>query len=121
MREWVSKEGEFVLKQSMKMAMIRVKEGRAKPIDWLAVILSVIDPTEDLLEDEVPDSELDVMDPEGVLEELSLSTLQDTEKDIENYLVLEKNKSNRIYWTVRYPLLILCIHTNVPVVYEDHM
>src|SRR4051794_4680395 len=32
MREWVSQEDSFVLKQAKKKAEIRVKEGRAKPI-----------------------------------------------------------------------------------------
>lgn len=34
-REWVAQEDIFVLKQAKKKAEIRVKEGRAKPIDWL--------------------------------------------------------------------------------------
>src|ERR1700716_4138317 len=38
-REWVAQEDTFVLKQAKKKAEIRVKEGRAKPIDWLAVTL----------------------------------------------------------------------------------
>ena len=100
MREWVSKEDDFVLKQSKKKAQIRVREGRAKPIDWLAVILSVIDPTKDLLDDEVAESELDVMDPDGVIEDLDEIELRDLEKDIETYLVLETNRSNRSYWNV---------------------
>lgn len=101
MREWVSREDEFVLKQSKKKAQIRVKEGRAKPIDWLAVILSIIDPTKDLLEDDTLDSELDVVDPEGVIEELDHAQLQDLEKDIATYMVLETNASNRAFWDVR--------------------
>ena len=100
MREWVSKEDEFVLKQSKRKAQIRVREGRAKPIDWLAVILSVIDPTKDLLDDEPSDSELEVMDPEGLIEELGQKELQDVEKEIDHYLVLEKHKGNRMYWNV---------------------
>ena len=100
MREWVSKEDEFVLKQSKKKAQIRVREGRAKPIDWLAVILSVIDPTKDLLDDESSESELEVMDPEGFIEELDQKELQVMEKEIDHYLVLEKHKANRAYWNV---------------------
>src|SRR5689334_18300820 len=49
-RKWVSEEDSFVLKQAKKKAVIRVREGRAKPIDWLAVILRVIDPDRDLLD-----------------------------------------------------------------------
>ena len=100
MREWVSKEDDFVLKQSKKKAQIRVREGRAKPIDWLTVILSVVDPTRDLLEDDAVDSELDIMDPAGVVEELDYGQLQDMVKSIESFIALESNPSNRIYWKV---------------------
>lgn len=100
MREWVSKEDEFVLKQSKKKAKIRVKEGRAKVIDWLAVTLSVIDSTRDPLEDDTNDLETEIVDPAGVLEGLGHSQLQELEKDIENYMVLETNRKNRDYWNV---------------------
>lgn len=113
MREWVSKEDDFVLKQAKKKAQIRVREGRAKPIDWLAVILSVIDPTKDLLEDEGADSELDIMDPDGVIEDLSDKELRDLERDIESYVTLESNKANCAYWNVRLLVAIygiICSH-----------
>ena len=100
MREWVSKEDEFVLKQSKKKAQIRVREGRAKPIDWLAVTLSIIDPTKDLLEDDAVDSELDIIDPDGLIEDLDYNELQTLEKDVDAYVVLESNKSNISYWNV---------------------
>ena len=100
MREWVSKEDEFVLKQAKKKAQIRVREGRAKPIDWLAVILSIIDPSKDILEDESSDSDLDIMDPEGIIEGLNENELQSLEKDIDSYMILESIKSNRAYWNV---------------------
>lgn len=100
MREWVSKEDEFVLKQSKKKAQIRVREGRAKPIDWLAVVLSVIDPTKESLDDDVSESEHEIMDPEGVIEGLSEKELREVEKDIENYLVLESDNTNQSYWSV---------------------
>lgn len=98
MREWVSKEDEFVLKQSKKKAHIRVKEGRAKSIDWLAVTLDVIDPTKDLLEDDGIDSDVDVIDPAGVFEGLGLLQLQELGKEIQSYLTLETNSQNRGYW-----------------------
>lgn len=100
MREWVSKEDEFVLKQSKKKAQIRVREGRAKPIDWLAVILSVIDPTKDVLDEEEAEAEIDVMNPDGLIEELDMVRLRELEKDIDNFEVLETNRSNRGYWKV---------------------
>lgn len=101
MREWASKEDDFVLKQSKKKAHIRVREGRAKTIDWLAVTLGVIDATRDPLEDDDVDLDVDVIDPSGVFEGLSLSQLQDLGKDIAIYATLESNQKNRKYWNVR--------------------
>lgn len=101
MREWVSKEDEFVLNQSKKKAHIRVREGRAKYIDWLAVTLSVIDTTTDPLEDEKSDLEVDIVDPAGVFEGLNQAQLQELGKDIGTYIALESDGSNRRYWNVR--------------------
>ncbi|KAL1956746.1 hypothetical protein VTO42DRAFT_6896 [Malbranchea cinnamomea] len=98
MREWVAQEDEFVLRQAKKKAEIRVKEGRAKPIDWLTITLRVIDPTRNPLDDEISDADLDVVDPEGVFEGLSASQLEVLEKDIDTFLNLETNPNNRDYW-----------------------
>ncbi|KAJ9645460.1 hypothetical protein H2204_001040 [Knufia peltigerae] len=98
MREWVAQEDDFVLKQAKKKAEIRVKEGRAKPIDWLAVTLRVVDPTRNPLDDEVDEKDLDFMDPQSVFEGLAESQLSDLRKDIETYMNLESNKKNREYW-----------------------
>lgn len=100
MREWVAQEDDFVLRQAKKKAEIRVKEGRAKPIDWLTVTLRVVDPTRNLLDDEVADSELDFVDPEGVLEKLSMQQLTDLESDIDTFLKLEKDPRNLDFWKV---------------------
>ncbi|KAE8145584.1 mid region of cactin-domain-containing protein [Aspergillus avenaceus] len=97
-REWVAQEDIFVLKQAKKKAEIRVKEGRAKPIDWLTVTLRFIDPTRNPLDDEIADSDLDIVDPDGVFEGLSQSQLLDLEKDIDTFLSLEANSQNREYW-----------------------
>ena len=105
-REWVAQEDVFVLKQAKKKAEIRVKEGRAKPIDWLTVTLRFIDPTRNPLDDEIADSELDVVDPDGVFEGLSPSQLQDLEQDIETFIGLEKNAQNRDFWQVRSTRLL---------------
>lgn len=101
MAEWVSKEDEFVLKQAKKKARIRVKEGRAKTIDWLASTLSVLEPFQESLEDEDDQSEVDVVDPTGLLEDLSHEKLQELIKDIDTYLTLETAISSRRYWNVR--------------------
>lgn len=103
MREWVSKEDEFVLKQAKKKAHIRVREGRARSIDWLAVTLGIIDTTTDPLEDETDDAELDIVDPAGIFEGLNQYQLQDLATDIGTYLALESNGGNYIYWNVMQP------------------
>ena len=122
MREWVAQEDNFVLKQAKKKAEIRVKEGRAKPIDWLAVNLRVIDPERNPLDDEIADEDLDVVDPEGLLESLDDGELDDLEKEIDTYLGLEKNKNNQEFWNVSGQFLN---HSqavaNLPLDNEDHM
>ena len=97
-RQWVSQEDSFVLKQAKRKADIRVREGRAKPIDWLAVILRVIDPDRDLLDDDEEEVQLDVVDPEGVFEGLNDAQLGELETDITSYIALETNKKNQDYW-----------------------
>lgn len=96
---WVADEDRFVLEQAKKRSALRVKGGRAKPIDWLAVTLRFVDSTKSLLDEEVEDHELEVVDPEGVLEGLKEDDLTELEKEIETYLTLETSRSNRDYWT----------------------
>lgn len=97
-KKWVSEEDSFVLKQAKKKADIRVREGRAKPIDWLAVILRVIDPDRDLLDDDEEEVQHDVVDPEGVFEGLNDAQFDELDKEIQSYLTLETNKKNQDYW-----------------------
>jgi hypothetical protein len=107
MRDWVSKEDEFVLKQSKKKAKIRVREGRAKFIDWLAVTLSAIDKSVDLIDDDATEQRVDIIDPAGVFEGLSQSQLHELGKDIDVYLTLEAEPTNRRYWSVRRTYLMV--------------
>ena len=109
MREWVSQEDVFVLRQAKKKAEIRVKEGRAKPIDWLTMTLRVIDPTRNPLDDEIADEDLDLVDPEGIFEGLSPDELGNLEKDIDTFLKLETNANNRDYWEVQYKFIQVSI------------
>lgn len=99
-RQWVDQEDTFVLKQAKKKAEIRVKEGRAKPIDWLAVNLRVIDNDRNPLDDEIPDDELDVVDPESILDGLNEKELGELQQDIETYISLETNRTNNEFWRV---------------------
>jgi hypothetical protein len=104
---WVAEEDQFVLRQAKKKAALRVRAGRAKPIDWLAVTLSMIDPTVNPVDHawEADDSaEMDMVDPEGVFEVLNQEQLEDLEEEISTYLTLEKHPKNREFWTVRYRL-----------------
>jgi hypothetical protein len=95
-RQWVAKEDDFVLQQANSAAIIRVKDGRAKPIDWLAVALQVIDSPDSSPEDDV--SDLDVVNPDGVFDDLRDVELQELQKNITAYLALEKKRSHKEFW-----------------------
>jgi hypothetical protein len=97
---WIADEDRFVLQQAKKKAAIRVKGGRAQPIDWLAVTLAVIDPARNALDDELEDADLDILDPESVFEDLDSGQLMELEKGIDTYLALEMSRSNQEYWNV---------------------
>ncbi|CZT22226.1 related to cactin [Ramularia collo-cygni] len=97
---WVASEDRFVLQQAKKKAAIRVKGGRAQPVDWLAVTLVVIDPEHNALDDDVSATELELIDPEGVFEGLDDAQSRDLEKGIETYLALETSRSNQEYWNM---------------------
>jgi Conserved mid region of cactin len=101
-REWVAQEDDFVLKQAKKKAEIRVKDGRAQTIDWLAVALRMIDTTRDPTDDEYDNRGIEFVDPDKVLEGLSEDRLSELEKDIDTFLRLEKNAQNKEYWRVSY-------------------
>ena len=97
---WVADEDRFVLQQAKKKAAIRVKGGRAQPVDWLAVTLLVIDPDRNRLDDELELDDLDMVDPQGVFEGLDDTQLGELEKGIDTYITLEASKSNQDYWNV---------------------
>jgi len=97
-REFLAQEGQFVLRQKRKAAEIRVREGRARPIDWLTVNLRIIDPIEDLINDDTREEELDFVDPEAVIEGLSASQLNEVRKAIDEYLDLEYKSTTKDYW-----------------------
>lgn len=108
MKDWVSQEDVFVLAQAKKKAQIRVKEGRARPIDWLVVTLRVIDPTRNPFDDEINDADLDLLDPEGIFERLNADQLDELEDDINEYLSLEVHEENQDFWKVGSYLRVSC-------------
>lgn len=97
---WIADEDRFVLQQAKKKASIRVKGGRAQPIDWLAVTLAVIDPEKNPLDDELEDVDLDIVDPESIFDGSDDAQLAELEKGIDTYLALESSRSNQEYWNV---------------------
>jgi hypothetical protein len=97
-RQFVADEDKFVLKQSKKKADIRVREGRAKPIDFLAFNLKFIDTERDVFDDEDADLDIDAPSPDQVVQNLNVAELADLEKEIASYHVLETNLTNREYW-----------------------
>lgn len=95
---WVAEEDQFVLRQAKKRAAIRVRGGRAKPIDWLAATLQAIDTAVRSFDDEDQTDDLDIVDPEGVFESLGEQQLKELDKDIDTYIALETDRSNREFW-----------------------
>lgn len=98
-RRFVAEADDFVLKQAKKKADIRVREGRAKPIDLLAFTLRFVDPDRDTLEDDESDIRLTVPEPTKVIERLNEVQLKELDEDIASFETLEKNVRNREYWT----------------------
>ncbi|KAK7742248.1 hypothetical protein SLS53_004391 [Cytospora paraplurivora] len=106
-RKFVADEDKFVLKQSKKKADIRVREGRAKPVDYLAFNLRYIDTDtdRDVFDDDEADIDIDVPAPDRLLDGLSEAQLKELESDIASFYTLESSARNRDYWK---SLLTLC-------------
>ncbi|KUI70988.1 hypothetical protein VM1G_05729 [Cytospora mali] len=104
-RKFVADEDKFVLKQSKKKADIRVREGRAKPIDYLAFNLRYFDTDRDVYDDDDADVDIDVPAPDKLLEDLHEAELKELESDIRSFHTLETSQRNRDYWK---SLLTLC-------------
>ena len=99
MQEWLSKEDDFVLQQAKKRAAIRVRENRARPIDFLAVNLSFVDPTRKSTDDDELDGVAIVpKDPVAYLRTLLPQEVTALLEDVVEFEGLESNASNRAYW-----------------------
>ena len=95
---WIADEDAFVLKQAYKKSQIRVKEGRPKPIDLLVVTLWFVDENRNSLDTEISEADLEIADPEAVLEELRGAQLEELEKDLAIFTSLERKATNREFW-----------------------
>jgi hypothetical protein len=110
---WVAEEDQFVLRQAKRKAALRVRAKRPRPIDWLAVTLSVVDPTRNAVDDDEDGTELEIADPEGILESLDQKELEELDKDIDTYLHLEQHPTNKEYWHVSADILARYIDYNI--------
>ncbi|KAL6891870.1 mid region of cactin domain-containing protein [Trichoderma evansii] len=98
-RQFVADEDKFVLKQAKKKADIRVREGRAKPIDILAFNLRFVDADRDVFDDDDADDEIEVDPPAKVIQDLSSAAqISELDSNIVSYHVLETDSRNRRYW-----------------------
>lgn len=60
MSEWLSKDGDFQLEQERRRAAIRIREKRAKAVDFLALNLKYANPLEEEEDEEVDDAGLEI-------------------------------------------------------------
>lgn len=116
-RKFVADEDKFVLKQSKKKADIRVREGRAKPADYLAFNLRYIDNDRDVFDDDDGDIEIEVPSPERIVDGSNLAELKELEEGIKSFHTLETSQRNREYWS---SLLILCSDRRTKLQGNDH-
>ncbi|KAI3391535.1 hypothetical protein diail_7179 [Diaporthe ilicicola] len=116
-RKFVADEDKFVLKQSKKKADIRVREGRASAVDYLAFNLRYIDNDRDVFDDDDADIDIDVPSPEKIVEGSNAAELKELESDITAFHTLETSQRNRDYWS---SLLTLCNDRRTKLQGNDH-
>lgn len=103
--EFVAGEDKFVLRQAKKKADIRVRERRAKPVDFLAFNLRWIDEDRDTLDDDEKDALITVPWPGKVMEGLDEAQLAELEPEVTSYQTLETSARNLEYWNA---ILAIC-------------
>ncbi|KAI9021945.1 mid region of cactin-domain-containing protein [Hyaloraphidium curvatum] len=104
--DWETKEVEFHLEQAKRRAQIRIKEGRAKPIDVLAMNLSLA--TDGAIADEFDAMglEMEMDEPYAIFQQgLQLEDVEELDRDIRMYLELEKDETNIEFWKA---MLVVC-------------
>lgn len=113
MAQWIAKEDDFLLEQSRRRAGIRMKENRAKAIDYLAINLRFADPNgtaksinplgmdeDDGWGWEDAGLEFEIDEPWLIFENLTLEDTEELQQDIQMYLSLEKSPTNIEFWQV---------------------
>ncbi|KAJ8086214.1 hypothetical protein PM082_005037 [Marasmius tenuissimus] len=105
MSDWLAKEGDFQLDQERSRATIRVKEKRARAIDFLALNLRYVNPPEDDDKEDDAGLEIDLDEPYKILDNLSGNQVEELHDDIERYLTLEQDEVNIDFWT---NMMVVC-------------
>lgn len=105
--KWVAEEDQFVLKQMKHGAIIRVKEGRSKPIDWLAANLRLIEGDPNVYDADYDSSGMDfeIPVPYSVVEGLNVANIEALEQEIQKYAEIDKHPRNAEFWSM---MLVLC-------------
>ncbi|GAA5940261.1 uncharacterized protein JCM15063_002582 [Sporobolomyces koalae] len=106
MAAWIDREDDFHLEQAKKRAEIRVRERRAKPIDFLALNLKwsqpPLQPGDEGYNDEEEDDgmgfEVDIEEPYSIFDHLTLEDAEELHEDIKMYLSLEKIEAHQEFW-----------------------
>jgi hypothetical protein len=92
--DWEAKEDEFQLSQAKVRAEIRIREGRPRPVDRLAMTFQ-LSKSPELFE---KGFDVDSKEPFRLLERLDMDELVQTTRDIELYLWLEQEPENQQFW-----------------------
>ncbi|KAI6117625.1 mid region of cactin-domain-containing protein [Pisolithus croceorrhizus] len=104
MSDWLAKDGQFQLQQERDRAAIRIREKRAKAIDFLALNLRYVHPIENE-EEEDAGLEIDLDEPYNILDNLNPTQVEELHDDIERYLSLEESEVNIDFWT---NMMVVC-------------
>ncbi|KNC96141.1 uncharacterized protein SPPG_08529 [Spizellomyces punctatus DAOM BR117] len=105
MGDWESKENEFHLEQAKTRAQIRIKEGRAKPIDIFAMNLSLASDSRVAEEFDALGFEMGIEEPYLIFRDLTLEEVEELHKDIQLYLSLETDENNVRFWEA---MIVVC-------------
>ncbi|KAJ3192892.1 hypothetical protein HK101_005792 [Irineochytrium annulatum] len=103
--DWETREDNFHLHQAKVRAQIRIKEGRAKPIDILAMNVSIATDTDIAKEFDAIGLEMDTDEPYKIFENLTLPEIEELYKDIQLYLALEHDAMNKSFWEA---MIVVC-------------
>lgn len=98
-RKWVAGEDDFALRQMKHGAMIRINEHRARPIDWLAANLRLIEKDPTVYYEQLDSfQEYDIPVPYEIIESLDLDQTNTLLSDIDKYAAIDLKQPNADFW-----------------------